>query len=415
MSQTPNDPNDPQQPAEGWRQPPQQGWGQSASGNAQNYGQYGPPGNIPGAPYYQPSAPVAKPGSVGLRPLSLGDIFEGTFKSFKYAPLALVIPLLIVNVIMSVAGVRYFFYWMTHNVLPILEGINTADSYTIDSPSDLQQLFPPAFINSFWSLGLVLSLITVVGTFLTVFCYGMVSVSVTRGIAGQKTSFTQAVRLASRKLGGLMGLAGIVSLLYVAVIVVFAATAVAMFNSVLTGSSLLVSMFVPFFFLIPIVAIAGALITVKLFAAPQAAAIESVGPLRALGRSWALTRFNFWRVLGILLLMGIITSIAVSIVSAPFQTFTPMGTADSLGVGEQGTPVDFEQLRQSLMGASWGLGIMSGITSALSAIVMAIVASLLYLDLRFRHEQLHVTIANESASGQQPEIPGSTAQASTMR
>jgi hypothetical protein len=56
---------------------------------------------------------------------------------------------------------------------------------------------------------------------------------------------------------------------------------------------------------------------VRLALAPYAAATQRIGPARALGTSWRLTRGNFWRTLGVLFIVGLVVntlSNAVSVV-----------------------------------------------------------------------------------------------------
>jgi hypothetical protein len=47
---------------------------------------------------------------------------------------------------------------------------------------------------------------------------------------------------------------------------------------------------------------------VRLALAPYAAATQRIGPARALGTSWRLTRGNFWRTLGVLFIVGLVIS-----------------------------------------------------------------------------------------------------------
>src|SRR5258708_10686191 len=47
---------------------------------------------------------------------------------------------------------------------------------------------------------------------------------------------------------------------------------------------------------------------VRLALAPYAAATQRIGPARALGTSWRLTRGNFWRTLGVLFIVGLVVS-----------------------------------------------------------------------------------------------------------
>ncbi len=49
-------------------------------------------------------------------------------------------------------------------------------------------------------------------------------------------------------------------------------------------------------------------LSVRLALAPYAAATQRIGPARALGTSWRLTRGNFWRTLGVLFIVGLVVS-----------------------------------------------------------------------------------------------------------
>jgi hypothetical protein len=54
--------------------------------------------------------------------------------------------------------------------------------------------------------------------------------------------------------------------------------------------------------------------SVRLGLAPYTAATERIGPFKALGRSWRLTRSHFWRVFGVTLLMGLTVGIVGAVI-----------------------------------------------------------------------------------------------------
>ncbi len=127
----------------------------------------------------------------------------------------------------------------------------------------------------------------------------------------------------------------------------------------------------------------GALVVyVRIAVAAPALVLEGVGPVVALRRSWVLVQGSWWRVLGVLLLSGLITSLLTAVVSVP------VGVAVSALAG-------FEP---SLLASA----IASGITGVIAGIVTwpftAAVTGLLYVDLRMRRERLDLPLV--AAAGQ---------------
>ena len=58
-------------------------------------------------------------------------------------------------------------------------------------------------------------------------------------------------------------------------------------------------------------------IYIKILVAPAAVVIEELGALDGLRRSWQLTRANWWRILGITLVVGIMVGIIGQVVMIP--------------------------------------------------------------------------------------------------
>ncbi|MEO6795954.1 MAG: glycerophosphoryl diester phosphodiesterase membrane domain-containing protein [Candidatus Dormibacter sp.] len=112
---------------------------------------------------------------------------------------------------------------------------------------------------------------------------------------------------------------------------------------------------------------------------------ERVGPTRALGRSWALVKGNWWRTLGIL----IVVSILVSIIQAALGAL--LGGMAAL---MPGLTTDFRA------------GLVTVVTALVSAIVGAIspiAMTMLYLDLRVRKEGVDLDqLARQTTPGAAP-------------
>jgi hypothetical protein len=109
----------------------------------------------------------------------------------------------------------------------------------------------------------------------------------------------------------------------------------------------------------------------RLSVAPQACIVERAGAIQSLKRSWHLTERRFWPMLGLIVIIGLISSI----VSAPFVLIgQAIGTATQSGSGKV-----FGTMAQVAF-ASLG----SGLGGALGACLLVFA----YLDLRVRFEHL---------------------------
>jgi hypothetical protein len=124
----------------------------------------------------------------------------------------------------------------------------------------------------------------------------------------------------------------------------------------------------------------GALVPMALFlVTTPALMVEELGPIQAMARSVTLVRTRFWPVMGIGIVSGLLASVLESILSWPFG------------------------LVVSVIGFRWGW-ILAAIGEILPALVtmplVAIVATLVYFDLRIRNEGFDLQmIAAELARG----------------
>jgi hypothetical protein len=119
--------------------------------------------------------------------------------------------------------------------------------------------------------------------------------------------------------------------------------------------------------------------------------LERQGPVDAMRRSWGLVRRSFWRVLGILLLAGIVVAVASFVLQIPFSILEAVagGSGGLYGLG--GT---------RSVAAIIIAGVGSIVVGAVTRPISAGVAVLLYLDLRMRKEGLDLAL-QQAAAGQQ--------------
>lgn len=114
--------------------------------------------------------------------------------------------------------------------------------------------------------------------------------------------------------------------------------------------------------------------------------MERCGPGQALSRSLRLVRARWWPTFGLLILVWLMTTIATQIISTPISFITGGGGG---AFGSVDASADFT----SIFVGSTIAGIISGL---LTAPVGAIVAVVLYVDLRVRHEGFDVEILARS-------------------
>ncbi len=120
--------------------------------------------------------------------------------------------------------------------------------------------------------------------------------------------------------------------------------------------------------------------------------LENLGVFAAIGRSWSLTRKNFWRLLGINILTTIITSMVAGIFG---------GIASALSVifvvAGSSSP---EDAITSINTAYILTMVVSTIAQLLILPFTSSVNALLYIDLRMRKEGLDVELRNAVAEQQ---------------
>jgi hypothetical protein len=257
--------------------------------------------------------------------MTVGDVLDGSFKLFKANARTLVLATAAVVVPLQVVTAFVLRSQFDVGFLNLFRDPTLAESVANEQQSISQ---------------LVLSVITgVIAALVTPFIAGAVSRVVAASYLGREIGPAEALKAALRRFPALLGAFVLVHLLEL----------VGFILCILPGIALM-AMFV--------------------LVAP-AIAVEEIGPVAAMKRSWNLVRPRFWPVLGISLLVGLIANILGQI----------LGTAPAL-------------IALVLGGGFAWIGVaLSGVLSQLIALpIVTIAATLLYFDGRIRHEGFDLQI-----------------------
>ena len=362
---------------------PQQPWGQPGSAYPGLPQPRYPSQHFPnqGPPYGQPRyvAPP-KPGIVPLRPLMFGEIMDGSFQVIRRNAKAML-------------GASL----LAQSLAAILTAVLTAATAT--SAGSIEGWANSASNADLATLGLgfvaAMLLVAVLSLFIASVLQGAMVVPVARSILNRPTSFKQMWSLARPRVGALVRLAALLMAAGLLAMLVPAALAVALIASMEgIGILLLIPLFLGFVALY-------VWIYVKLMVAPAAVVIEELGALDSLRRSWELTRANWWRILGITLVVGILVGVASQIVMIPVGLLPPLvaGFLSPHGGSEQ----------EVALAVAVGVitAILGALAGALGYALQTSVMALVYMDLRMRKDGLDISLLRQMESGADPDgIPG---------
>lgn len=325
---------------------------------------------------------VYKPGIIPLRPLSIGDIYQGAFAAIK-------------------TNARTMFGF-TAALLGVVLVISIATNYAIINlvlPNYLSSDSP--YAAAFTSLSGSFSQLggTLLQALATVLLSGLIVVAVSRSVLGRVASSKEVWERTKSKFLPLIGLniiTGIISGLMVIIgIVAFFVLLASVASTAETETELWQGMgiaLVGIFILIVAGVVVSSYLSIKFSVASPAMVLENLGVFAAIGRSWSLTRKNFWRLLGINILTTIITSMVAGvfggIASALSVIFVVAGSSSP------------EDAITSINTAYILTMVMSSIAQLLILPFTSSVNALLYIDLRMRKEGLDVELRNAVAEQQ---------------
>ncbi|HET9874488.1 MAG TPA: hypothetical protein VFQ37_01825 [Mycobacterium sp.] len=333
---------------------------------------YGPPGYPPsyaGTPGYPP-APAMKPGVIPLRPLSLSDIYNGAVGYIRANPkVTLGLTAIVVVVTQIVALITQAF------VLAIIARPVTKPAY-----------YQPSGDMGAWSASFTAG--AIVASLGTIVLVGMLTVVVGRAVFGSSITIGEAWTMVRGRFPALIGLAALVGL--------GAATLAGLVLFFLGATAAVANPGTAVLFGIPLILALVALVVygyIVVSFASTVIVLERLPVFAAIGRSFALVRNSFWRVLGILLLTVIVAYLVTGAVTLPFNV---AGMALSHGAGSASAMSPATVLAG--VGATVGQIIVLPFTAG--------VVVLLYTDRRIRAEAFDLVLRT-GAAGAQP-APSST-------
>ncbi len=288
------------------------------------------------------TAPAAGAGIVPPRPLQVGDILGGAFRAVRYAPLTMFGLTLVVILIAQLLGMGagYVLGQQFGDLLP-------ADELDLGAGLFSWSTITGALANA------ITSIVVGMGLMYTVF----------HAVSARRVAPAEALRQMGRRMGAALGFTALTGL---AVVAVFGAGLAAAIPMLAGDEDALVGLVV---LGVLVLAVPATWIGTRLLLAPCVITVEGLGPIRAIARSWQLSRGQFWRILGIYLLSSVIISMAASTISSVF-TFAGMLLAiESL---------DLAMLVMTLVSTL--------ISAILSLPLTTAVVALLYVDARIRQE-----------------------------
>ncbi len=305
-----------------------------------------PPGQSQGyPPGYPPpgygASPPWKPGVVPLRPLSLSDIFNGAVAYVRANPKPTLGLTTVIVVITAVIG--------------FLAGLAT----TRIGDGDVATVTGVA----------VGVLVTVLATTLL---SGMLTVIVARAVLGTRITAGETWARVRTRMPALIAL----TLLEIAAVTAGAVLVVLIIYGIGNAGGGLAATLIG----LPLVfafAAAVAYLYAKLVLAPVAIVLENKGVVAAITRSFALSSNRFWRILGTVLLAGVVVGVVSAAISVPFDIAGQVISAGSSSASIAGIAV-------STIGQAIG--------RVITAPFIAGVVTLLYVDARIRSEAFDFTL-----------------------
>lgn len=340
----------------------------------------GTPQPIPPQPagFQNPSGPwmmAPRPGIIPLRPLSLGDLFEGTFRAVRANPVVMfgfALAIMMIAALMAGACSYFIFQSFTTPLFDDAAGA-TEEDYLTQMASQLASL----------AISGGLSFLTTV--LATTVLIGFATLSVHDAVIGRKVDIGQAWKAVAPRLLPLIANSFIILFIQGALIALISAPFAYGFWLLipeLDGADSALTILLIFTLVLLLAAtvfVISIAINTKFLYSPVVVVLEHQGPLSAITRSWKLTNGAFWRTLGRLLLM----TIAISVMSNVISMFAGILTT----VAMFATSLAFGQALNMFFGI-----FLTGLVLPLSAAFTA----LMYIDQRMRTEGLAPELAKAS-------------------
>ena len=301
-----------------------------------------------------------KPGVIPLRPLTLGEILDGSFQVMRRQPVPVLASAALVQTVV------YLFVGLFQYVA--LSGVAMSDPASDELPFGIATVV----------LYLLVVLISLVGQALLT---GVLVLPTGKATTGHSTTFGAVWSEAGQRFLPLVGWPLLQALAWSVVILVLIGPVIGL--AIATDPSVLLLLFI----VVPVLLLAGLWAFVTFSFVPSALMLERTDLFTAIRRSFELTKSMFWRVLGILVLAAIISGIVNSVLQFPTQMIAAVVGALTMDSTEL---VSGAQIAISTIGYI--------IAGTVSVPFLCCLTTILYIDVRMRREGLDVELAKAAAS-----------------
>lgn len=322
----------------GWADPSRQGDQQQPPPDGQ-----APLPPYPQTPGYGPPGGYGKPGVIPLRPLSVGEILDGSIGTMRRHP-GLIFSVSAVIAVIEAALSFGASVFLLSRLAPIPQPGPAA------TPQEAMNYLSAALGQTGATLGVTLVITVLIRTFLT----GFMTVVVGKAVLGKPITFGEAVGELVPRLPRLLG----VTVLYTLIFAV--------------GS---------LFCLVP-----GIWLYALFGLASPALVLEDGRVGQALKRSRLLVQGSWWRVFGVLLLTGVCAAVIAFVIQIPFNLTTGLGAAD------------LADMARVSVGAQLLSGAGQVIAQTLVTPFVAGATALLYIDQRMRKEGMDIQLARAAGT-----------------
>ncbi|KQR16660.1 glycerophosphoryl diester phosphodiesterase membrane domain-containing protein [Cellulomonas sp. Leaf334] len=339
--------------------PSPSGWGQQPPGG---YGGWTPAAPPPPGVSWRPQA--LQPGIIPLRPLGMGEIYDGAFRAVRANPRVM---FGLAALVMTIAVIlQSVIQWYVKGILARqLTGVS-------------EDLDPSGQLGVADQLGAALGLlagapvVTIASTVLT----GLLIVSVSRSVLGQVATIGEVLR--SWRVWLVVGFTFLSGFVVLAVLAALVAGVALLAVNDQVALAVLVGLGGSLAFLAAVLWFATRTLLV-----PPALMLEGKKFWPTIGRAWRLTRRTFWRLLGIYLLTAILAAVIEWIITEPVALVAQFVLRDP-------TLTSFASVVI--------VGVATIIATTLSTTFLSSVVALLYIDVRMRREGLDVELARAAES-----------------
>jgi hypothetical protein len=315
--------------------------------------------------------PALQPGIIPLRPLGLGEILDGSFRAIRANPRVMFgLSAVVVTVVVAIQAVLT---WYVGGLLAgsfdnLLNSVDPSGRLGMTGQTGLADQLGPTFATAITApfVALATTLVT-----------GLLIVSVSRSVIGQRISVGDVTRIARARIWWVVGFTVLLGTAWLVAFAVYGGAIALLATQKQWGALIAVAVIGGLALVVGVV-----WVEVRTLLVPPALMLEGAGFWATVRRAWRLTRGSFWRLFGIYLLVQIMVSVVAGIITFPVSLV-------SLVLFHDPTLRSFGPIVLTSVG--------SVIAQTLSTVFSAAVIALLYIDVRMRREGLDVDLARAAA------------------